>query len=85
MWSEEYTKSQAEIERKRNGFRLHPWNCFVLVCLKKSGESSIKKLYARRQLEYGEHTKGYWTNDRLIKQMEDAVKLFEIINGYLLL
>lgn len=33
------------------------------------------KMYARRFLEYGESKEGYWTSDKFMNQIKDAVKL----------
>ena len=42
----------------------------------KKKDPTIKK-YARRWLEYGKAKEGYWTSDKCMDQMKDAVKIAE--------
>ena len=37
----------------------------------------LRESSARVQLEYDESGEGYWTNERFMKQMDEAVKLAE--------
>ena len=43
----------------------------------KSAHPGIKK-YARRFLEYGENKEGYWTSEKFMGQIDDAVKMAEV-------
>ena len=36
------------------------------------------KKYARQFLEYGENKEGYWTRDKFITQMKNAVEMAEL-------
>ena len=35
-------------------------------------------MYARRLLEYGESKEGYWTLDRFMNQIRQAVRIIEV-------
>ena len=43
----------------------------------KKNDPTIRK-YARQQLEYGEAKEGYWTSDKFIAQIKQAVKIAEV-------
>ena len=51
------------------------------LALNDEGEKSVNgdiRKYARGFLEYGESKEGYWTRDKLVKQMKRAIEIAEI-------
>lgn len=50
--------------------------CLTEEELRAAGDNTLRAT-AREQIEYGENAEGYWTNERFMAQMEEAVKLAE--------